>query len=371
MFYIHNFTSSTDEPSSLSEKRQVIDQSLAIDDQSHGFTGHISLEDSNAGINTYHFLSISDSNYDIPLRLEKSISLVQRVDSSPIAEFVDHEDITFYCLSEKPKEVVLPIKLTGYPPFELTLQTRNDHGHLDRKSVLVDKESLAEANGSTIYEYDPDNIHLIGSYTFDIISVKDSTSCTVDYQNNSATLDLQSSLSIHIVDQAKIISNNPSVLCVGDMLTYALQGTAPFTIGYSWKGIPMKELVVTDPILTLFAGEPGILSIDKVCNSMNCCAETVGMTIVEIMDLPSAIVDGGEDMIEDIREGEESTMIVEFKGTPPFSLSWSRSELEGEQQKESFSVFDIDTRKYSISTQQSGIFTVTAISDKVINYFYV
>lgn len=365
LFFMLNFTSSSQEPSKMSEKMQLIAQPVAIKGQSDIFTGYFDLESLNAGFNSYHFLSIADSNYDKPLRLGKSISLQQRVDSSPVAEFMDNEDITFHCLSEKPREVVLPVKLVGYPPFHLSLQKRYDHGQIEIVSVFVDEQILIDKNGSMIYEYEPDNIHLIGTYSFDIISVKDATSCTVDYQNNSAALDLQTSLSIHIVDQAKIISNNPKVVCVGDMLTYALQGTAPFTVGYSWNGIPMKEVVVTDPILTLFAAESGTLSIDRVCNSMKCCADTVGSAVVEIMNLPSAIVDGGEDMVEDIREGEESMMVVEFKGTPPFSLSWSRSELEEDQQRDSFSVKNIETFKYSISTQQSGIFTVTAISDKV------
>lgn len=364
LFFMHNFTSSTQEPSQISEKKQVISLPVAINGQSDRFTGYFDLENLNAGVNTYHFLSIGDSNYDTPIRLENSISLRQSVDSTPIAEFMDKKDITFHCLSEKPRGVILPIKLTGHPPFHLILLFSN-HEHKEVLSFFIDEQKLSSKNGSLIYEYEPDNILMIGSYSFEIMSVKDATSCTVDYQNNAAALDLQTSLSIHIVDQAKIISNNPQVLCVGDMLTYALQGTAPFTVGYSWKGIQMKEVVVTDPILTLYAAEPGVLSIDRVCNSMKCCADTMGAAIVEIMNLPSAIVDGGEDMVEDIREGEESMMVVEFKGTPPFSLSWSRSELDEDQQRDSFSVSNIEVFKYSISTQQSGIFTVTRISDKV------
>jgi nucleoporin POM152 len=368
IFYIHNFTQMGGDPSNISEKKQVISQPQVFDENSREYTGYIYLESANSGTNTYHFLSITDSNYDTPIRLGNSLSIEQRVDAAPTAEFVDNQDITFHCLSEKPGEVVLPIKLTGIAPFVLNLQKKYDHGEIERFSITVDDESLLVKNGSRIFQYEPEKILLIGSYTFDIISIQDSTSCEVHYQNDSPGLDSLKSISIHIVDQAKVISNNPSVLCVGDMLTYGLQGTAPFTIGYSWNGIAMKDLVVTDPILTLFAAEPGILSIDKICNSMMCCAQSSGTSIVDIKDIPSAIVDGGEDIVEDIREGEESVMLVEFKGTPPFSISWSRSEIGEDKQSDSFSVSNIETFRYSISTQQEGIFTVTAVSDKVIGF---
>ena len=368
IFYIHNFTGINGHQSSIAEKEQTINNP-AIEKSADGsaiFKGQLILETSYPGIHTYHFLSISDSNYDSPLRLEKSYSIEQQVDSSPTAEFMDNDDKTFYCLSEKPGDVALPIKITGRSPFILKLQKRYDFDKIETFSLEIKKDDLILKNGTRVFNFEPEGIYLIGSYTFEIVSLKDSTLCEVDYQNNSAVLDIATSISINIADQAKIVSNNPKTVCIGDMLTYALQGTAPFTIGYSWNGVEMKELLVTDPILTLFASEPGIVSIDMVCNAMKCCTKMHGSSVVEVKNLPSAIVDGGEDLIEDIREGEESVMLVEFKGTPPFSISWSRSEADDDRQMESFSASNIETFKYSISTQQEGIFIVTSVSDQVI-----
>lgn len=94
-----------------------------------------------------------------------------------------------------------------------------------------------------------------------------------------------------------------------------------------------------------------------------------------IKPLPKAFVDGGENIVDDIREGippifnlgDQSEFVVEFEGTPPFSFSYSRTN-QNEIAYETNTVSEIMESKWSISTTQEGIFRVNSINDKYCGY---
>ena len=276
-----------------------------------------------SGTHIYVFYAISDHHYKknwIPFKQEWQVE--QRVYERPFAEFLDKKDKVFQCLSQEPGEMALDLLLQGEAPFELVMSQRQDNGPPLILEIQIQKQEILMKNGKQIYPYNPGQLKTVGKYTFSLLSIKDSTQC------DSSLEELNSHISIHVADQAKISSNHPSTVCVGDMLTYALQGTPPFTIGYTWNQQSMKDLIVDDPILSLFASQSGIVSITKVCNSMGCCNRHLSGLETIVKDMPSVFVDGGQDVVDDIREGDESIMTFEFKGEPPFSVTWIRSQIE-------------------------------------------
>jgi hypothetical protein len=72
----------------------------------------------------------------------------------------------------------------------------------------------------------------------------------------------------------------------------------------------MPDLTVDDPILSLYAAEAGNLSIAKICNAMGCCNRNIIGMQTQIFNLPSVYVNGGEDIIEDIREGNSTYAFI-------------------------------------------------------------
>ena len=267
----------------------------------------INLETKSSGLHQYHFLALADGNYRSAIQMKDAWIVSQRVYSRPVAEFVDTDDKVFHCLSDEPGETTLPIKVTGEAPFKLALTQKHDNFEPVTITRTVQDNQLQRKGLLKIYNFDPGYLRAIGSYTFELVSISDASSCVSDLQKENIGTDRSTKLSIHVADQAKISSNNAPIVCVGDMLTYSLQGTPPFTIGYTWNGINMPELTVDDPILTLFASEAGAVTITKVCNGMKCCNQNLNGMTTQVKGLPSAIVDGGEDLVEDIREGEFTT----------------------------------------------------------------
>lgn len=57
---------------------------------------------------------------------------------------------------------------------------------------------------------------------------------------------------------------------------------------------------------------------------MQCCSRPKGLK-TKVWSLPKAVVSDGENVEEDIREGDESLISVNLEGEPPFTFSWSRT----------------------------------------------
>jgi hypothetical protein len=153
---------------------------------------------------------------------------------------------------------------------------------------------------------------------------------------------------------------------VGDLLTYSLQGTPPFTIAYSFEN-EQKEVKVEDPMFSIWAGVPGKIQILKVCNASGCCDETLVddlnlQTIIK--DIPSAVVGNGEDFVDDINQGDEAIFKVDFQGEGPFSFVYSRIVGKGKNKQEDvFTVNDVK-ESWSLKTSQEGLFRVTSVKDQ-------
>jgi len=84
--------------------------------------------------------------------------------------------------------------------------------------------------------------------------------------------------------------------------------------------------------------------------------------------LPSVRIDEG---IDQLREGDQPAVFsVHFRGTPPFTFSYTRSEQVNGRSRvmETQTVTDIWAESYTISSSAPGDYEVTSVSDKFCRY---
>jgi nucleoporin POM152 len=84
--------------------------------------------------------------------------------------------------------------------------------------------------------------------------------------------------------------------------------------------------------------------------------------------LPSVKVQDGSDFL---REGDEpAAFSVHFTGTPPFTVTYTRSEVIGSKARvvDAQTVTDIWEKDYTISSSSPGDYEVTSVSDKYCRY---
>ncbi|TPX68155.1 hypothetical protein CcCBS67573_g07267 [Chytriomyces confervae] len=337
-------------------------------EQAAGRVGRIPLMTAEPNTYLYTFTEITDDNYRRPTdtQLKTLVAIKQTVLGRPNAAFVDGLERVFQCLGDNPEDAnsAISVRLDGTPPFDLTLELK----HENHPREVIRLTNITER----IHRFRPPTLSATGRYAIQLVSLRDASGCDRVFERE----DESSGISVAVSDVARIASLNPESICVGDVLSYTLQGTPPFTITYEFDGVQQEPVQIVDPLLTLYAAEPGTVSVTLVCNHMNCCTRPSNLVNV-IHNLPSAIVDGGKDTEEDIREGDETVIGIDFLGEPPFSFTYARRDLSAvsgsgakkarsaaAKAEESFTITNIETHHYDITTSQEGLFHVTAVYDK-------
>ena len=284
--------------SKILEKEEMIEKSEPLNGSSYT---DIILDTSLTGNHSYTFDGIADVNYKKFQVPQGTWIYSQYVHSFPSASFLHAKEKIFHCLSKE--ETVLPIRLTGSSPFKLHIMKTFNNVKEDSYNLTVDAVNSTLKSSEIIYNLSIYDMPDTGLYTYTILSVVDSSGCASELkETNSNNEAIITNAAVRVVDQAKILPNETPWFCVGDIISYSLQGTPPFTIEYRWNNNQRELLIVNDPIVTFFAAEPGIIVIQKICNSMKCCQDVKNVTNV-VYGLPTAIVDGGKDVIDDIRQG--------------------------------------------------------------------
>ncbi|KAJ3044710.1 hypothetical protein HDV00_001114 [Rhizophlyctis rosea] len=357
-------------------RKSVDDNKVLSDyqDQSSQKFAKIKLITDRPGLHTYTFKSLSDDNYrEVLFPTGRIPPVQQRVYAHPDAVFLDEAERTIQCIHNA-SDTSIRIKLTGQAPFNLQLYTKHDSHPAELTNLVIQASELSKDG---VYTYRPTAATETGRHQYYLQHVRDTTGCDAildGYLNPKPT----TKIAIQVADVARILPLGPDAVCVGDMLTYSLQGTPPFKVQYRWNG-EEGEVEVADPMLSLFAGEAGEAEIVNVCNGLGCCHKPEREVRSLVRELPKAFVDEGTDYIDEIREGDNSEWSVRFEGTPPFSFTWSRTSLEadGKQRKksrqhldpeEAQTVTDIENFTYRLTTSQEGLFRVISVHDKYCGY---
>ncbi|SCU96904.1 LAME_0F17832g1_1 [Lachancea meyersii CBS 8951] len=184
---------------------------------------------------------------------------------------------------------------------------------------------------------------------------------------------------ISITDVPRISLLEPNMdFCVGDYVSYQLGGMAPFTIKYEFNGVSLKSKERTSQFVRL-ASEAGKISISSLQDSASQCVVNFmkpGMErqfeelSLEVHPIPSVTVSRGDYIVEDIHEGDQAEIIFSFEGTPPFSLTYVRTEEADDKRGkrrpqivETHKVEDIYAYEYRTFTSLQGRYEAVAISD--------
>ena len=231
----------------------------------------LAVNSSKPGLHKYTFTSLADDNYKTPAaRMAQPITFTQRIHPIPKASFLEPEQRVFHCASAAKGPYRLRILLQGSAPFSVKVEQKRDSQHIGfivQENIGLDQLEKVDNGGDDnevgyIWEPQTQSIDGMGKHEFILVSVSDKNGCSFSFDSSEPV-----STFFEIADQARIHTFNPTDVCVGDLLSYTLQGTPPFTIGYSWQGVAQPEITVADPMLSLWVGAPGSVVITKICNS--------------------------------------------------------------------------------------------------------
>lgn len=162
--------------------------------------------------------------------------------------------------------------------------------------------------------------------------------------------------------------------CVGDHVHYNITGEPPFTVGYTFAG--KKQQAMLSSWFSRLATRSGNLTIDTLRDSaayecpvdLTSNVEKSDQLRLEVHDIPSVKVQRGNDIIEDIHEGEYTELRFSFSGVPPFSLTYVRTTVARSGKRahvlETFEVDDIDAYDYVVKASLEGTYEAIRIQDK-------
>lgn len=312
-----------------------------------------------AGTHRYTFRGVADARYDTTAASNSADHIVveQFVNSRPSAKFAEPEKTYNYCsdieLSEQDVDAI-PVTFTGKAPFSVRYQIK--HQVTAATEFLTDVEIPAHSWKLQV----PKHMLTLGNHIVSIVEVKDAKGCSKQFKDNKSI--------IHIA-----VSERPSILpmsshknfCVGDRISYALQGVPPFKVEYDFNGAH-KRATVNGATFSRIAERPGNFSIYALSDSASRCQVSVNDLSSVIYDIPSVRVSEGKTIIESIHEGDQAEIIFHLYGTPPFALTYTRSEIgKGRKNKvlETHSVSGIWDDKYIIHSSVAGTFKATELHD--------
>lgn len=256
----------------------------------------------------------------------------------------------------------------GQGPFSLTFSIYHES---TSRADQVTLDEVTESNFpfQKLYE----NLKL-GNHQVVLEKVVDSNGCVNDLigaEGNQVSISITDAPKMHLLEPT-------AAYCVGDYVTYQLNGVAPFTIRYEFNGVQLRSKEHSSQFVRL-ASEAGTIMINSLQDSTSLCMvnftksgmETEFQKLqLDIHPIPSVTVSQGDYQIEDIHEGDQAEVVFSFEGTPPFSLTYVRTEdKDGNGSKkrsrvvETHKVTDIYDYEYRVATSLQGTYEAIEVSD--------
>ncbi|KAI5793910.1 hypothetical protein DFH27DRAFT_602653 [Peziza echinospora] len=316
----------------------------------------VRLDSTTPGVHRYEFLSITDSLYDDPKegKLAKPLVLQQVVNAKPSAKFEDTGRMYKYCRDEGAGDDNIPIILTGVPPFNLQLTIKH---HSTGKSEVVNIPSISE----TRFNFKvPPRALTLGSHSVSVNKVRDSRGCS-----RKTPVDAPS-VYVAVADLPTITAEEPRQdYCVGNRISYQLSGSPPFSVEYIFDNAPKRASTGTR--FSRVAPGPGNFTIIGLGDSASDCKVNLQLTKM-IHEIPSVRISEGT---KGIHEGDQAEILFQFFGTPPFTFTYTRSEIPkkgGRPRVMEQHSHTTDEYTYSMYASQEGTYEVTSIEDKYCSY---
>lgn len=313
-----------------------------------------------AGKYRYVVDQLSDQRYTTPIKIN-NLQIEQKVHATPTVKFSkDSRKERSLCVGDSlDSDDLKPfwLEFTGVAPFSVELgvrlQTETTGRMIKLQDIMTKKYKLS------LHE----ELVKSGTYSINILSVNDANNC-----GKSVTYGDDTTVTVKALDNAKITpAELCSDVCVGDNLEFSLYGVSPFTVKYLFNGKPTTTTSKSSK-LAMIADKPGNITIVSVGDQRNKCRSFPKDMTRFIHEVPSSIISGGKEIIENIREGDMVQAVVDLIGTPPFDFEWRRSRLiwdtankrhyKGEV-LESHTVYNVTEHRYLINTSVEGIIEVS------------
>ncbi|KAL7272728.1 hypothetical protein RUND412_004444 [Rhizina undulata] len=319
----------------------------------------VRLETSKAGLYQYKFARISDGLYDDPResKLLNPLLLEQTVHPRPATSFANPTKVYKYCLDAGAGDDLIPIKLEGVPPFSLLLNIK--HFSTGKSDVIT-----VPNVDSTMYNFRiPPHALTLGNHAVSVLEVRDSRGCvrkTADGPN----------VMVAVADMPTIsAADQRTDYCVGDRISFSLAGVPPFAVEYEWNGVLMKATNQPAQFVRV-AEKPGNFTITGLQDSASDCQVNVNIPKV-IHEVPSVKISEGTSVVKGIPEGDQAEILFSFYGTPPFTFTYTRSEIARKGAKPRILEMHsqtTDSYTYSMFASQEGTYEVISIEDKYCGY---
>lgn len=171
---------------------------------------------------------------------------------------------------------------------------------------------------------------------------------------------------IHVNDVPYATPLSPRTdYCVGERIGFSLSGVAPFEITYEFNG--KRQTVSTSAPFSRLASSPGNLTLISLSDTSSCVVGLNHHTPRIVHPIPSVKISEGTTVIQDIHEGDQAEIVFSFDGTPPFSFTYTRSEMVGNPPKlkvvETNTVSQVFGHQYSVFTSLQGTYEAIAMED--------
>lgn len=266
------------------------------------------MDTSEPGQYTYKFTEVGDNLYDYDPK-SSGLLVTQKVNSLPSARFDSPGHIYGFCKEDVSGEEAIPITLEGVPPFSLEIAIKH-HSNARPEIVTIPKIN------SNRHNLPIPRRHLdLGQHVVSIHKVRDARGCqrTTEYD--------ASSVRVAVSDVPTIIPLESKVdYCVGERLSFALSGHAPFEVFYTFNGAQRKATSQNTNFRRI-AERPGEFTITAVSDGASGKCKAHKDIAKVIHEMPSVRISKGQVSVVDIHEGGEAELHFEFWGTPPFEFT--------------------------------------------------
>lgn len=368
------------------------------------------------GWHTYQLLEVGDTSYTLSALAKDQpfARLEQMIHPAPTAIFVSQDNHArskskrSFCLGDaldSQKDAAPSVQLSGTPPFTLEFELQRQGGgsssstgnppagssslkprRFIRSGIKTHTFTLSlEPEEAQDFKFDA-----TGYWGFKLISLQDGNGCYTEAppgsigaelglsmngngNNGASSASAAAAMTIEVAETANIAPvGSKEDICVGETVEYILQGSAPWTVHYSFDGKSSTASNIRSPIFSRVAEKPGIMEIKSVAHQSNKCQRVLsgredGMTKV-IHDLPRVRLKDGSHFIEDLREGGSTELVFSLSGEPPFSLTYQHLEAVDTYTTprvlESQTVTGIMSHEYRIHTAIEGTYRVSWLKDR-------
>lgn len=320
----------------------------------------VRLETSKPGLYVYTFTRVSDGLYDDPREAptESPIILEQTVHPRPSSMFVNPSKVYKYCLdSAAGEDSIIPIQLQGVPPFSLSIKIK----HYSSGQTEVVNIPHIDTN---LYNFKlPSHVLTLGDHAVSVNQVRDSRGCERKPSKEAHVM-------VAVADMPTIAAaDQRNDYCVGERIAFTLSGVPPFAIEYEWNGALVKATNQPSQFVRL-AKRPGNFTITGLQDSASDCKVNMNVSKT-IHDIPSVLISGGTAVVKGIPEGDQAEIVFQFHGTPPFTFTYTRSEIAKKGHKPRILEMHsqrADTYTYSMFASQEGTYEVISIEDQFCSY---